>query len=468
MKYKIFFTLSLLLIAATVLSACGAQAPAPAATQAPAKAVELSMWTWKVNHIPGLEAVAKDFEAETGIKVTVTAVSPDDAYRTKLVTAAQSGDLPDIMSYWTGGDDYWEKAGSGVLIDLTDKIDDQWKSVFIPGTFDKSSVYSQSKFDTCANDPKCLYKGVQVGHVYSVPYFGGSAYMVYASKPLLKQAGLDPDKAPKTAEEWLEMMKTIKEKTGVAGLVTGVQNPDVSARWLFNPLLMTSCGQEKYDAIYGGRDTFEDPCAMRVFDFMYQLAQEDLWTADILATDIGPSEAVMGAGKAGFIIGGTYTLSGIIANGMKPDDVLAFGVPPLEGSALDHLSLGMDAFIEAGITRDSQHPDEALQFLKFLTSPEQAAVFAKTVGDVPATKLDADPAKVGDAMSGLVAVLNPADSPFAKSNAEPYIDEIFNVLRPGLQAFITGETTPEQLAADVQAASEAGWINHGGPKEPAR
>jgi multiple sugar transport system substrate-binding protein len=417
MKQKTFYFLSLLLVAAFALSACGVKAPA--ATQAPAKAVELTMWTWKVNHVPGLQAVAKDFEAKTGIKVTVTAVNPDDAYRTKLVTSAQSGDLPDIMSYWTGGDDFWEKAGSGVLIDLTDKIDDQWKSVFIPGTFDKSSVFSQSKFDTCANDPKCLYKSVQVGHVYSVPYFGGSAYMVYASKPLLTKAGLDPNKAPKTAEEWLDMMKTIKEKTGVAGLVTGVQNPDVSARWLFNPLLMTSCGQEKYDAIYGGRDTFEDPCAMRVFDFMYQLAQDDVWTADILATDIGPSEAAMGAGKAGFIIGGTYTLSGIIANGMKPEDVLAFGVPPLKGSALDHLSLGMDAFIEAGITRDSKHPDEALQFLKFLTSPEEAALFAKTVGDVPATKLDADPAKVGDAMSGLVAVLNPADSMFCARACKP-------------------------------------------------
>jgi multiple sugar transport system substrate-binding protein len=470
MKQKSIFTLSLLLVAAFILAACGAKVPA---TSAPASGgdsgkspVELTMWTWKVNHVPGLEAVAKDFEAKTGIKVAVTAVNPDDAYRTKLVTSAQSGDLPDIMSYWTGGDDFWEKAGSGVLVDITDKVDDQWKSVFIPGTFDKSSVFSQSKFDTCQNDPKCLYKSVKVGHAYSVPYFGGSAYMVYANKSLMKQAGLDPDKAPKTAEEWLDMMKTIKEKTGVAGLVTGVQNPDVSARWLFNPLMMTSCGQEKYDAIYGGRASFEEPCAKRVFDFMYQLAQDNVWTADILATDIGPSEAVMGSGKAAFIIGGTYTLSGIIANGMKPDDVLAFAVPPLKDSALDHLSLGMDAFIEAGITRDSKHPDEALQFLKFLTSPEEAAVFAKTVGDVPATKLDADPAKVGDAMSGLVAVLNPADSPFGKSNAEPYIDEIFNVLRPGLQAFITGETTPDKLSQDVQSASEAGWPNHGGPKAP--
>lgn len=300
MKQKVFYILSLLLALTMIITACAQTPAAPAVTQkAPAEApateaatepaaVELTMWTWKVNHVPGLEAVAKNFEAETGIKVNVTALSPDDTYRTKLVTSAQSGDLPDIMSYWTGGDDYWEKAGSGVLIDITDKVDDEWKSVFIPGTFNKSSVFSQSKFDTCQSDPKCLYKDVQVGHVYSVPYFGGSAYMVYASKPLMEKAGLDPNKAPTTAEEWLEMMKTIKEKTGVAGLVTGVQNPDVSARWLFNPLLMTSCGQEKYDAIYGGRASFEEPCAMKVFNFVYQLAQDDLWTADILAQTSDP------------------------------------------------------------------------------------------------------------------------------------------------------------------------------------
>jgi ABC-type glycerol-3-phosphate transport system substrate-binding protein len=479
-KQNVFYVFSMLLIVAIFLSACApAATPTPITPEQPTTApadtvaaptaampVELTMWTWKINHVPGLQAVAKDFEAKTGIKVTVTAVNPDDAYRTKLITSAQSGDLPDIMSYWTGGEDFWEKAGSGVLTDITDKVDGQWKSVFIPGTFDKSSVLQQSRFDACQKDPNCLYKNVEVGHAYSVPYFGGSAYMVYASKPLMKQAGLDPNKAPKTAEEWLDMMKAIKEKTGVAALVTGVQNPDVSARWLFNPLLMTSCGQEKYDAIYDGRASFEDPCATKVFNFMYQIAQDNLWTADILATDIGPSEAVMGQGKSGFIVGGTYTLSGILSNGMKAEDVLAFAVPPLKDSALDHLSLGMDAFIEAGITRDSKHPAEALQFLKFLTSADEAAVFAKTVGDVPATKLDADPAKVGGAMAGLVAVLNPADSPFGKSHAEPYIDEIFNVLRPGLQAFITGETTPDKLAADVQAASESGWPKHGGPKQP--
>ncbi len=481
MKQKSIFALSLLLVAAFILSACGTQAPAapatqapanqapatqaPAATEAPAKApVELTMWTWKLNHVPGLEAVAKNFEAQTGIKVTVSAFNPDDAYRTKLTTSAQSGDLPDIMSYWTGGNDFWNYAGSGVLVELTSKVDDQWKASFLPGTYDKSSVFSQARYDTCQKDANCTYKNVKAGQSFSVPYMAGSAYFVYGSKPLMQQAGLDPNKAPKTAEEWLSMMKTIKEKTGVAGVVTGVQNPDVSARWLFNPLLMTSCGQETYDAIYGGKDSFQNPCATKVFDFVYSLSKENLWTADILQTDIDPADAAMAQGKAAFDIGGTYTLSGLLAHGMKAEDILAFAVPPLEGSKLDHLAVGVDGLIEAGITKDSKHPDEALQFLKFLTSPDQAAVFAKTVGDLPAVKLDANPDKIGSAMAGLVTSLDPANAPFGKSTADPYLDEIFNVLRPGLQAFITGEMTPEKLAKDVQDASVTGWQNHGGSR----
>jgi multiple sugar transport system substrate-binding protein len=469
MKKNVFYTLSFLLVSVMLFSACTTPATptTSAATEPPAQTpVELTMWTWKLNHVPGLEAVAANFESQTGIKVTITAVNPDDAYRTKLTTSAQSGDLPDIMSYWTGGNDFWNYAGSGILVELTDKVDTQWAASFIPGTFEKSSVLSQSRYDSCQADPGCTFKNVKAGQVFSIPYMAGSAYFVYGSKPLMTQAGLDPNTAPKTAEEWLEMMKTIKAATGVAGVTTGVQNPDVSARWLFNPLMMTSCGQAKYDAIYDGRDTFLDPCATRVFDFVYSIQQNDLWTADILATDIGPSETAMAQGKAAFVIGGTYTLSGLMANGMKAEDVLAFAVPPLKDAALDHLSVGVDGLIEAAITRDSKNPDEALLFLKFLTSPDQAALFAKTVGDLPAVKLDADPAKVGSAIAGLIPALNPADAPFGKSNADPYIDEIFNVLRPGLQAFITGETTPAQLEADVQAASVSGWANHGGPRQP--
>ncbi len=414
------------------------------------------MWTWKVAHVPGLQAIAKNFEAKTGIKVNVTAVNPDDAYRTKLTTSAQSGDLADIISYWTGGDDFWGLASSGTLIDITDKVDDAWKSQFLPGTIEKSSYFQQSRADACKKDSKCSFSNVPVGHLFSVPIMAGSAYFVYGNKALMKQAGLDPNTPPKTAEEWLDMMKAIKSKTGTAGIVTGVKNQDVSVRWLFNPLLMSSCGQEKYDAIWKGDGKFTDDCVLRVLNFMNQIARNDLWTADILQTDIDPADVAFSQGKAGFDIGGTYTLSFLLAQGLKSDDILAFPVPPLKGSTYDRLAVGVDALIEAGVTKDSQHKDQAIQFLKFLTSPEQEAVFAKLVGDLPAAKLPNDPNVIGAPMAGLLSGLDPANAPFSKSKAEP-IDtgDAFKVLKVGLQQLITGETTPEKLAATVQTAHEA-------------
>lgn len=466
-KKRMFSMMVVLVFLSLMVAACApaapaapAEAPAEApAAEAPAEApVELTMWTWKIFHVPGLEAIAKNFEDETGIKVTIAAYNPDEVYRTKITTAAQSGDLPDILSYWSGG--HWEMAATDLLVELTDKVDDEWKSNFLPGTFDRHSVFPQDKYDFCQNDPECAYKNIEVGQVFSVPYLAGQAWFVYGNKDLMEKAGLDPNTPPKTADEWLEMMKTIKEKTDVPGLVTGVQNPDVLQFWVYNPLLITSCGVETYDAIYNGEDSFTNPCSMRVLDWLYEVAQNDLWMPGILQTNIDPADVAFSQGKAAFDVGGTYTLGFLLSQGMDPDNLISFAIPPLEGSEYDKLEISPFPLIDAMVTTDSTHQEEALEFLRFLTSPEQMTVFAKATGDMPAVKVPADPETVGPAMVGLLSALSDW-SPFNDSKAQ-MLDEPSKVLKIGLQQFITGETTPDDLAVEVDKANEAAWEAHGG------
>ena len=105
-------------------------------------------------------------------------------------------------------------------------------------------------------------------------------------------------------------------------MVTGVQNPDVLQYWLFNPLLMASCGQQTFDAIYNGSDSFANPCAMKVLNWINELATDELWTPDILQTTSIRPMSPFSQGKAAFDIGGTYTLSFLLAQGMKADDIL--------------------------------------------------------------------------------------------------------------------------------------------------
>ncbi len=188
--------------AAPADAAAPTSAPAAAAapTSAPAAApagTELTMWTWKVFHIPGLEAVAKNYEAKTGIKVNVSAFNPDEVYRTKVTTAAQSGDLPDVLAYWST--DQWEMAATDMLVELTDKVDTQWQGSFLPNTYDTKSRFPQAgspSFDACQKDPNCTFKNIQVGQSFSVPLLAGQAYFVYGNKQLLTQAGPRPERGP--------------------------------------------------------------------------------------------------------------------------------------------------------------------------------------------------------------------------------------------------------------------------------
>lgn len=451
-------------VLAMLLAACApaASTQAPSATQAgggaaatskPAASGSLTMWTWKVAHVPGLEAIAANFEKETGVKVAISAYNPDEVYRTKITTAAQSGDLPDVLSYWSGGQ--WEMAAAGQLVELTGKVDDQWKGNFLAGTYDKISVMSQSTFDACAKDPKCTYTNIKVGQSFSVPILAGNAFFVFGNKKLMTQAGLDATKAPATAEDWLTMMKTIKEKTGTPGVVTGVQNPDVLHFWLYNPLLITSCGTETYDAIYNGKDSFANPCSMAVLNFINEIATNDLWMPGVLQTNIDPADVAFAQGKAAFDIGGTYTLSFLLAQGMAKEDIISFAIPPVTGAKIPQLKVSAAPLIDAMITKDAKDPELALKWLKYLTSPDQMAIFAKIVGDLPAVKISSDPAVVGDVMAGLVSAMSDT-SPFTDSTAT-ILDEPAKVLKVGLQQFITKETTPDKLVQDIDAANKAAW-----------
>jgi len=461
------FTFAIVSLIAAACAAPPAAAPGAAGqpTTAPAQStepVELTMWTWKVFHVPGLEQIAKDYEAKTGVKVKITSFNPDEVYRTKITTASQSGDLPDVLSYWSGGQ--WELAAADQLVDLSSAVDADWQKSFLPGTYDKVSVMPQDVFDSCQKDPKCTYKNIKVGQSFSVPYLGGQAFFVYANKEMLKEAGLDPNKAPTTGEEWLEMMKTVKAKTQKAGLVTGVQNPDVLHYWLFNPLLITSCGTETYDAIYNGNDSFSNPCSMRVLKWINDLAVNELWTPDVLQTNIDPADVAFAQGKAAFDLGGTYTLGFLISQGMKAENILSFAVPPLQGSKLDKLQVTASPLIDAMVTKNSRHQMEALDFIRFMTTPDAMTTFAKITGDFPAVKVPADPDKVGSVMVGLLNAF--ADTgPFTDSKAEQ-LEAPNKVIGIGLQQFITKESTPEKLAAELDAANKAAWDERGGPKQP--
>jgi hypothetical protein len=69
--------------------------------------------------------------------------------------------------------------------------------------------------------------------------------------------------------------------------------------------------------------------------------------------------------------------------------------------------------------------------------------------------VSSDPERVGNVMPGLLNAIS-AYSPFQDATA-PQLNDMRDVLKLGLQQFILGEITPEELAVNVDAANQSAW-----------
>jgi ABC-type glycerol-3-phosphate transport system substrate-binding protein len=459
MYKKLWALLSLLLIATMLLAACG---PAPEATDTPAAEpppegpVTLTMWTWKAFHLPGLEALAEQYSAETGVKVEFELIVPDDAYRTRLQTASQSGELPDIISYWSGG--HWDEVvASDIIVDITDKVDDEWASSFLPGTFENTSIFTQARYDSCQANAECVSKEREVGEIYSVPFTVGSFGIVYVNKSMMQDAGIDPSYVPADTDEFLDMMEQIQQATG-KGATIGGKFYDILRNWIVNDWAMTNCGVQTYvDALNAEAGaTFTAECVQQAYALIGEMAERNLWNPGFQTLTIDEADLTFAQGEASVLFGGSFTLGFLLQNGMAAEDIAVITLPALPTSQQNPIALSPFSLIEVMVTTHSEHPEEAVDFIRYLTSPEAAAAFARMTGDLPGVAISSDPAVVGEVMSGLAgAYATAADGYRATdtwSNGIRAGGDVWAALDDVAWHQVTGES---DLLADLEAADAA-------------
>jgi len=459
MYKKLWALLSLLLVATMLLAACG---PAPEATDTPAAEappegpVTLTMWTWKAFHLPGLEALAEQYFEETGVKVEFELIVPDDAYRTRLQTASQSGELPDIISYWSGG--HWdEMVASDIIVNITDKVDDEWASSFLPGTFENTSIFTQARYDSCQANAECVSKERKVGEIYSVPFTVGSFGIVYANKSMMQEAGIDPSYVPANTDEFLDMMEQIQKATG-KGATIGGKFYDILRNWIVNDWAMTNCGVQTYvDALNAEPGaTLTAECIQQAYALIGEMEARNLWNPGFQTLTIDEADLTFAQGEASVLFGGSFTLGFLLQNGMAAEDIAVITLPAMPTSQQNPIALSPFSLIEVMVTTHSEHPEEAVDFIRYLTSPEAAATFARITGDLPGVAISSDPAVVGEVMSGLAGAYATAADGYRAT------DTWSNGIRAGGDVWaamddvawhqVTGES---DLLADLEAADAA-------------
>nr|WP_210335994.1 ABC transporter substrate-binding protein [Ensifer sp. ENS09] len=215
----------------------------------------------------------------------------------------------------------------------------------VPMTDDEKKTYYPNIVDTVTFD----------GNQWGVPV-AFSTKALYWNKDLFKQAGLDPEKPPKTWAEEIEFAKTIKEKTGVAGYGLPAKTFD-NTMHQFMHWVYTNNGK----VIDGDKIVIDSPQVLAALQAYKDITPFSVEGAT--AYEQNEIRAIFLDGKVGMIQAGSGA-----ATRLKETKV-NWGVAPLplgpeakgEGTLLITDSLAV--FKGSGVE------EKAIEFAKFITSP---------------------------------------------------------------------------------------------------
>jgi raffinose/stachyose/melibiose transport system substrate-binding protein len=449
MSHKIYTILSILLITAFALAACGSpateppaaatkapavatEAPAqPAATEAPAEKVTVTWWHISTadEHKAVWQKLADEYmAAHPNVNIEIT-VLENEAFKTKLTTVMQSGEPPDIFQSWGGGV-MNEYAKAGLLKDITADLDADggaWRDTFAPGAL---GVYA--------------YKGQN----YGVPWDMGMIGFWY-NKDLFKQAGID--NPPTTWTELLEDVKKLKA-AGITPIALG-EGDKWPGMHMWAYLVTRLGGKANFEGALLRTGSFTDAPFVEAGKKLQDLIALEPFQDGFLGATYGDEATAMGNGKAAMELMGQWAPAVEKDNSADKkgigDKLGWFPFPMVEGGAGDPGDAvgGGNGF---GIGKNAS--PEAIDFVKYLTTPEAQQELVKINVAIPVVK------------GGEVGMTDPLMITLQKNLAaakyfQLYYDQALppamgSVINDSTQGIFAGTLTPEQAAQAIEDSAQ--------------
>ena len=212
------------------------------------------------------------------------------------------------------------------------------------------------------------------GKIYSIP-FQRSTPVLYYNKDAFVEAGLDPNKPPATWDEMIEMGKKLTKKDANGNVTqwgTRIPTLGLGGAWLFGGLVISNGGLLSADnGIDVGIDT---PETLGALEFLQRLSAEGVMAEGGITWGDTPKAFV--EGNAATI----WTSTGNLAFVNKNAE-FDWGVGFLPGGKGPGAPVGGGNFyVFKGITDEEQAA--AIDFIKFMTAPENAAKWSIATGYV--------------------------------------------------------------------------------------
>jgi raffinose/stachyose/melibiose transport system substrate-binding protein len=363
MQKRFFGLVVLVVVFATILSACAAPAVPAAQPEAPAAAEEaaapdtdgksIDIWHIQTSTPDEIQGAADRFMADNpGVEVKIE-VLQNDPFKTKLAVALGAGNPPCIFPTWGGGPLY-QYATAGQVIDLTPYMEaEAYKDRFVPASL------SNVTFD---------------GKIYGVPAENSSVAVVWYNKAMFDELGLT---APKTWSELLTVIETLKANDIVPFALANLTKWTSSMYFMY---LVDRLGGPEVFASAANRTggTFEDPVFVEAGKMVQDLVNMGAFNEGFngLDYDTGGSRQLMYAGKAAMELMGSWQLSTMKSENEEffNNNLSFFPFPAIEGGKGDPTGVvGTVGDNYYSISAACPDPELAFQFIQYIVDDTSTA-----------------------------------------------------------------------------------------------
>ena len=371
-----------------------------------------------------VDGIVAEFEEQNpDISVNAIYAGNYDDTRIKALAALNSGDPAQLAVMFSI--DAYDLIEQDLIVPFEEVIEGEEEQAWLDGFY-----------------PALMANGAIEGQTWGVP-FQRSTIVAYYNKDMFREAGLDPEDAPETWDELVEMgaALTTDETHGLMIPSTGYPY------WMFQALAIQN-GKELMTGD-GLHTNFDDPEVVEALEFWRSLSTEH---------GIMPEGTVeWGTLRQAFLEGETAMMWHSTGNltAVKNEAEFDFGVAMLpRNERLGSPTGGGNFYIFKDATEEERQA--ALELIKFMTSPEQAANWSIETGYMgvspAAYETEALRAYTEEFPPALVArdQLEHAVAEFSTFETARVREGLNNAI----QSALTGQKSAEEALAEAQAAAD--------------
>jgi len=347
----------------------------------------------------------------------------------KALTAAHAGQPPQVAVLLSI--DIFTLVEEDVIVPISDIA-----------TSEEDKTWMNSFYDSFMKDARFE------GKTYAIP-FQRSTPVFYYNKDAFREAGLDPETPPKTWDEMVEMGKklTMKDANGnVTRWGTRIPTLGLGGAWLYGGLVVSKGDVLSTDT--GIEARFDTPAAAASLEFLLRLAKEEV---------MAPGGISWGDTPKAFLEGQTasiWTSTGNLAF-INKNAEFDWGVGFLPGGDGPGAPIGGGNFYIFKDTTDEERA-AALDFIKFMSSAENAATWAIATGYV-APRPDAweTPRMKAYAEQLPQALVALEQLPYAEREFSVFQrSKVTQYLVDAIESVVTGEAEPSAALAEAQEKAD--------------